>query len=299
MDTQLIVIDPQEFGLEKTEAQNIEKVFTPMLAKMSELEQEYNEIVILPMGDETSKKARDLRLRFVKTRTATDEIRVKAKAYYLAGGRFVDAWGNAQKFAAIGKEEKLEAIEKHFENIEKERKEKLHTERCELLRDYVSDTSLYNLREMTDEEFTKLLADSKIAFQAIKDAEVTAEKERVEREAEALAEQARIREENKKLQEEAAERDAKVAEAVAAQKKAEADLKAKQVSEEADRKAKASADRKAKNAPDKVKLLAYAETLSNIAIPQFVSEEATQIMGKVVANLKHTIELIKNEAENL
>jgi hypothetical protein len=47
----------------------------------------------------------------------------------LAGGRFVDGWKNAQLFASQGKEQELEKIEKHFENIEAERIQKIREER--------------------------------------------------------------------------------------------------------------------------------------------------------------------------
>jgi hypothetical protein len=48
----------------------------------------------------------------MKIRTATLDIHKKQKAFYLAGGKFVDGWKNAQHFASMGKEEKLEEIEK-------------------------------------------------------------------------------------------------------------------------------------------------------------------------------------------
>ena len=102
MENQLIVINPQKFGLEKTEAQKIEAVFTPMLDKMVELEKEYNRVTGFLISPEVVQMAKELRLKYVKVRTGTDEIHKTAKAYYLAGGRFVDAWRNAQKFSAVG-----------------------------------------------------------------------------------------------------------------------------------------------------------------------------------------------------
>lgn len=47
MSNELVVINHTEFGLEKTEAQKIEAVFTPMLNKMIELEKEYNQAITL------------------------------------------------------------------------------------------------------------------------------------------------------------------------------------------------------------------------------------------------------------
>lgn len=238
MKNELIIINPQEFGLEKTEAQKIEAVFTPMLEKMVELEKEYNEVIALEISDEAVKKARELRLKYVKVRTGTEKIHETAKAYYLAGGRFVDAWKNAQKFSAIGKETKLEKIEKHFELIEQEKKNKINVERIEKLSKFIPDTSIYNVKEMSDEAFAKLLETSEIAYKSIKEAEEKAEKERIEKEKAEKLEQERIRKENETLKKEAearekelikerAEQEKKLeAERAKAQKEAEAREKA-------------------------------------------------------------------------
>ena len=61
------------------------------------------------------------------------EIHKKAKSYYLNWGRAVDAFKNVVTFAIEGKETELEKLEKHFENIEKERIEKLQSERLTAL----------------------------------------------------------------------------------------------------------------------------------------------------------------------
>jgi len=144
----LVKVNPEEFGLTTETAQNISAQFQPMLDKMVELEKEYNEIVLLPKEDaETIKKAKDLRLRYVKVRTGTAEIHKTQKAFYLNGGRYVDGWKNAQIFASQGKESALEAIEKHFENLEKERIEKLNAVRTELMRPFVEDVTALSFEQ--------------------------------------------------------------------------------------------------------------------------------------------------------
>lgn len=137
--TQLLKINPVEYGLEKNEAEQISKVFLPMIDKMEEMEKEYNEIVKLEPTDSNCKKAKELRLRFVKIRTGTDDIHKKAKAYYLNGGRFVDGFKNTVTFAIQGKEDELKKLENHFENLEKERLAKLQEERIKLISQYVLD----------------------------------------------------------------------------------------------------------------------------------------------------------------
>lgn len=134
--TQIVKLNPEEYGLQAKEAATIEKAFKPMIEKMVELENEFNQVLGLAekgIDKDAVKAAKELRLKYVKTRTGTAEIHKTAKAYYLAGGRFVDGWKNAQLFASQGKEQELEKIEKHFENIEAEKMQKIREERFEKL----------------------------------------------------------------------------------------------------------------------------------------------------------------------
>ena len=218
-EKQLIVIDPKEYGLEQNEAKQVEAVFTPMIAKMTELEDEFNEIVALPVEPDTCKKAKELRLKYVKIRTATADIHKKAKAYYLAGSRFVDGWRNAQQFASANKEDALMQIEKHFELLEQAAREKLGNERSAALAPYVDDVSCYNLAEMSQQGFDQLLESSKIACEAKAKAEKEAEDARLEAEKKEREEQERIRKENEQLKKDAEAKDAEIA----AIKKKEAD----------------------------------------------------------------------------
>ena len=206
METNLVKINPEEFGLQANEAAQVEAVFKPMLEKMSELESEFNEVVNLPIEPTTIKLAKELRLKYVKIRTATAEIHKKAKAYYLAGGRFVDGWKNAQLMASQGKEEKLEAIERYFENLEKERKLKLKTERWELLQKYM-EVEPFGLGEMTEQVWSALYNGTIEAYNAKIEAEKKAEQDRIEAEQKRLAEEIRLIEENERLKKEATERE--------------------------------------------------------------------------------------------
>ena len=142
MENAIVKINPTEYGLTDETAARIEAQFTPMLAKMTELESEYNAILGLNIeAPNTAKLAKDLRLKYVKVRTGTAEIHKVQKAFFLNGGRFVDGWKNAQLFASQGKEEALERIEKHAENLERERLEKLQQLRVALLAEYVENAS--------------------------------------------------------------------------------------------------------------------------------------------------------------
>jgi len=205
MDTEIVKIDPKEYGIEDTKAADIQSQFKPMLDKMVELESDYNEVLNLPVEEkETAKKARELRLKYMKIRTATLDIHKKQKAFYLAGGRFVDGWMNAQKFASLGKEEKLEEIEKYAENLEKERLAKLQAEREAALVPYeVENIETLSLAKMADNVWENFLAGSKANYEAKKQAEQEAKEAEEKRRKEEEAEREKVRLENERLKKEA------------------------------------------------------------------------------------------------
>lgn len=219
---QLVTVDAKEFGLEKSEAKQIEAVFTPMLEKMTDLEQQFNEVVSLPMNDETCQRARALRLKYVKIRTGTAKIHKKAKAYYLAGGRFVDGWKNAQAFASQGKEEQLEKIEKHYEILEEKRIAELEEERLALLDPYEIDASGLKLGEMEEDVWENFFAGTKMRHEEKLEAERKAEQERIAAEEAEKERQRKQAEENARLKAEAEKREREIAEE---RKKAEAERK--------------------------------------------------------------------------
>lgn len=210
MSTQEIVkIDPKEFGIEDSKASDIAAQFQPMLDKMVELENEYNEVVNLPIEEpSTAKKAREVRLKYMKVRTGTLEIHKTQKAFYLAGGRFVDGWKNAQEFASLGKEQELEKIEKYAANLEKQRIANLQAARQEQLVPYeVENIETLNLGTMADNVWENFLAGSITNYNAKKEAERLAEEAEQKRLAEEEAEREKFRIENERLREEAAKKE--------------------------------------------------------------------------------------------
>src|SRR5690606_859785 len=114
---QLVKVDPKEYGIEESKAKEIELQFRTMLDKMVELENEFNEVIKMPLDESGIEAAKTLRLKYVKVRTGTAAIHKTQKAFYLAAGRFIDGWKNTQLFASQGKEDALMAREKHFENL--------------------------------------------------------------------------------------------------------------------------------------------------------------------------------------
>lgn len=198
---ELVKIDPSQYGLEVSEARQVEAVFIPMIDAMTELEEEFNQITRSPISQELCLQAKNLRLRYVKIRTGTAAIHKKAKAYYLAGGRFVDGWKNAQTFASQGKEERLQEIEEHYIRQEAERIEGIRKERSKQLEIY-TDAIPSDIGYMPEEVFINYLEGVKIAHAARIKAEKDAEDARLAKEQAEAEERERLRVENEKLRKE-------------------------------------------------------------------------------------------------
>lgn len=209
MSQELVKIDPKEYDIEETKAADIAAQFKPMLDKMVELEVEYNEVINLPKEEPaTAKKAREVRLKYMKVRTGTLDIHKLQKAFYLAGGRFVDGWKNAQHFASLGKEEKLEEIENYAKNIEKQRISALQLQREEELAPFeVENLSSLNLGLMADNVWENFFSGSILSYNYKKQAEQEAIAAKTKRLEEEAAKRKEIRIENEKLKKEAIERE--------------------------------------------------------------------------------------------
>ena len=334
MENEIVKIKASDYGLEESKAKEIESLFTPMLSKMSELENEYNDILKEEINPETCQRAKDLRLSYVKIRTGTAEIHKKAKEFYLNGGRFVDGWKNAQLFASGEKEKTLKSIEDHFENQERERIEKLRTERIELLKPYTEIEPLA-LGHMQQDVFDNYLSGIKLAHKQKIAAEQKAEEDRIAKEKKDAEERENQRLENIRLKEEAIERD-RLAEIerkkqadILAKQKAESDKREKELKEKVDaekkerdrlaaelkekedkekaeqkkkddeEKARKNEEKKAKLAPDKVKLLNFMQAINDLPRPEVKSIEAANIAANANSLLVKIANDIKESANKL
>jgi colicin import membrane protein len=328
LEKSIVKINASDYGLEESKAHEIEAMFTPMLIKMKELEKEFNHILKLPINPETCQMAKDLRLSYVRVRTGTAAIHKDLKAFYLAGGRFVDAFKNTQEFASGEKESILKNIENHFEIIEAEKKAKLREERIALIHPYVEDVNTFMLGEMTEEAFKILFAGAKSQYEARIAAEKKAEEDRLAKEKADAEEREAQRLENIKLKADAEERERlteierkKQAEILAAQKaesdrkekellvKAEAEkkererleneLKAKKEAEDKAKRAKDAADKKARLAPDKDKLLAFMQSINDLPRPDVKSIEIAMIAQNANTMLVQTAKYILDNTSKL
>lgn len=188
---ELVIIDPKEYGLEKTQAEKMTSGLVTVLSERKVLEEVYNSVIVKELNAETFKEARELRLKVQKNRTTGIEAWHKTnKAFYLAGGRFVDAYKNKEIIVNEQMEAKLLEIEKYEQKLEADRKDKLKSDRLELLLPYEVDVQFVSIEEMTEDQFTGFLANNKLSFETKKENDRLAELARIETEKKAEQERA-------------------------------------------------------------------------------------------------------------
>ncbi len=309
-------LDATQFGVAKTEATQIEKAFVPMATKLREMEDEYNDIIGQEeITDDLALKARILRLSFVRIRTAADDAHKEGKAKLLMATKAWDGLRNILKYAASDKEDALKKIEKHREIIEAERKEKLKQERESILAKYDSDFEHVQLGEMVDEVWENYLSGVKLAYDQKISAEKKAEEDRIAQEKAEAAEREKIRKENEKLKREAKAKEKKLAEErtkvkaeqarqyeilekeMEAKSKLEAELKAKKAAEQKAANEAAEVEKKSRLAPDKEKLLALADVIDDIGLPELANPEATEILYSIKTLLGKTTTYIREKSK--
>jgi colicin import membrane protein len=227
-------IKPDLFGLELEKAQEMTSGLSTTIAEREVLKKSYAEVIELEITAENLPIFKELRLKIVKNRTqGIEKWHTNNKAFYLAGGRFVDAVKNKEIIVNQEMEAKLMDAEKFFENQEKEKARLLNEERRERLKPYIEDVSNLDLSQMSDYDFDDYLLGKKTRF----------ENEQKEREAEALriqaeldaeiARQKAIEEENAILKAEAEAKELQIK-----KEREEAEAKQKAIQEEADKKAR-------------------------------------------------------------
>lgn len=200
------IIKFEEFGIEETKANELTSGLETILAEREVLKEAYLDVINLEITKENLPTFKELRLKIVKNRTQGIENWHKTqKAFFLTGGRFVDAIKNKESAVNQDWESKLFEAEKHFENLEKQKIAELQAERLILIEPYLENTFGLDLGIMSEEMFDSFLIGSKAKFVANQEL-LRIEAERLENERLAEIErQKAIKEENERLKKEAEE----------------------------------------------------------------------------------------------
>ena len=245
-----VLVNPNDFGIETTSDERV-----PITNILDSYQDEYNLIISAEITPEIVEQASALIKKMVKIDTSIDKIHKNKKEYWLTGGREVDKWKNESKKIIEAQKTPLQLIKTHFLRIEQQKITDQTLQRKLILQGYGVDTESdpdQTVYIMSDERWATYLIGVKANFEAKKEVEAKAEKERLELKAKEDAERELQRLENVKLKAEAdqKEKDLAIERQKVAQEKAESEAKAKKILDEqkavSDAKLKAEQQAKAK-----------------------------------------------------
>lgn len=321
MDKEIVVI-VNETGLGNPQADFILSKFKPLAENAKKLIEESNDINVTDVSqvDEMS-RARSLRLSLKDIRVEADKTRKALKEDVVKYGNTVQGVYNVIKENIEPIEKKLEEQETFIERIKQAEAAALKKQRANLLSKYVEDISLYNYEALFPEAFDALVASVKDSWEQDQRAMKEKEEERVAKEKAEKEENERIKIEHDRLLKEKKERDETLAkekeerDAEAKKLKEAADKKlkeeeakrialekeiaAKEAEEKKERDEKAEQERQAALAPEKDKLLAYAESIRTIKSPENLSKAGLELVKKVEQSLLEISQEIKLKVKEL
>ena len=154
MGTEVTVVDPSKYGIQEKEASKLTKDLSTIILERDLLAKQYAEIIQKELSNEVLEEARDIRMKLVKVRTQGINKWHKAnKAYFKAGGDYVDAIKRKELVPVESMEITLKEIEDYYENQEKERVLKIKEEREAAVAPYIEEGDLdgMNLGEMSED----------------------------------------------------------------------------------------------------------------------------------------------------
>lgn len=278
METQIIKLESPELALiEKSKAEQIKNTFEPMVKMLKGFDVAFIEITKeadKELTQETTMKAKRLRLDVGKVRIDTEKIRKEQKEEYLRAGKAIDGVSNILKWAVTDKENRLKEIEDHFEIKERQRLEKLQSKRVGLLSKYIEDAHERNLSGMEEDVWNAYLTAKKKEYEDRIAAEKKAEEDRIAKEKAEAEEREHIRIDNIRLRKEAEENEklAKIEEAI--RQKAEKERLAKEESERQTREKKLEAERRLHEEKMKAEQLAREKIEGELRAKQEAEEKA-------------------------
>lgn len=237
-------------------------------------------VLMLQAGEEAKK--------IKKLRCMIENRRKELKEESLRTGQAIDGVAKFIKGIIEPAEKYLIEQRDYIEIQENKRLDKIEAERKEKLRSIGADPDQYTVRHQSDEDFLKI-------FNAVKkviEEEKEQERLRIEKEKYEAEERFRLRQEleEKEIQLEQEREERKRLEVE--QKKREAEEKEKQ--EAAEREA-----RRKESAPDKEKLLLFADKITSLEFPIVESREAKLILTNVNSLLQKVKIYIENKISEL
>lgn len=173
----------QDAHLEPESAQALLAAFAPAMLEAKKLANMAKPIVVTSASQLTQMKlARQIRLAIRVVRVDADKTRKRLKEDSIRRGKAIDGVFHVLEYLVTPIEERLQECEDFAEREEAKAQAKVKADREEMLKPYGIDTSFYTLDAMPEENFTRLLEDTRRAHQSKVDERIRLEKERQERE---------------------------------------------------------------------------------------------------------------------
>jgi hypothetical protein len=283
-----------ESGLAIQEGEDIKKSYLPFLSQLAEIQSQATKINFETPAEIDETIARELRLKTVKIRTGSKDLKDERKKQFLLKGNLEQAAYNLIEASCKLTEDVFVNVEKAREFAEKKRKEQLRIERSEKLIEFVPAESmyLYALAEMSEEQFNTTYDGLKMAHE-----KKLAEEKKQEEERLAAIESERVKNENIRLENERLKKEAEVKEkALFAERE-----KSRKEQEEKDRlagierkkQAQILADQKAKADKERAELL--AKNQANIEKAEKERKEKEALLANIEAEKQAKLKQIEAE----
>jgi hypothetical protein len=287
-----------ESGLAIQEGEEIKKSYLPFLVQLAEIQAQATKINFESPAEIDETIARELRLKTVKIRTGSKDLKDERKKGYLLRGNLEQAAYNLIEASCKLTEDTFVNVEKAREFAEKKRKEQLRSDRTEKLLAFIPVESmyLYALSEMSEDQFDDLYSGLQLAAEKKVAEEKRIESERIAKEKKDAEEREAQRLENIRLQKQAEEREKQIiaerenaAKILAEQKAKDAAkiekeiLYQKQIVKEAEIEREKQADilAKQKAAADKERAELLAKNQANIEKAEKERKEKEQLLAKI------------------
>jgi hypothetical protein len=164
-------LNPSLFGIEEAKAQGMVSGLSVTFAEREVLTNAYIDVIELEVNSENLPIFKELRLKLVKNRTSIEKWHKENKAFYLAGGRFVDVIKNKEILAGQEMELKLMDAEKFFERQEAEKAKKLNDLRISKISPWVENAEQMDFKEFSDEDFDDFVFGKKVKHEQRLEAE--------------------------------------------------------------------------------------------------------------------------------
>jgi colicin import membrane protein len=250
-----------------------------------------NNILKSERTKEVEEQARKLSTKFSKLNATNNKIHKSQKAFYLAGGKFVDALKNKNRDIIAEMQERLDEIKNYSRNLRLAEIAKLKAERISELQKFNSEIIPESIGEMEADVWENYLFGIETAYLAQKERERKEEEARIAQAKADEAERERIRKENEELKKAAIERERLAKIEAEKRAKAERERIAKEEAAQKARAEKAAKDR----AKFEAEIKAEKERAAKIEAELRAKEEAAR-KAKEEAAAKIEAELNKGDS---